>query len=872
MRHSTTKNLLSAAATLVLAAGAVAQRLTRVEYHWVTAAQHQTHWDNLRPLGYRLLSLDVAGGRANQRYSAVWDARTGPTFAAIHGATRAQYLGWRLDRLNQGMRPQLVTASGAGSDEVFAAVWVDDGVRTIDLVGVTREGFDLGCTGAREAGYRLANAAAFGSASLPQFNAVFVQNTEDIVWGFTVGDDLAAYRAKFQAHYEGHGRPVFVTVSDTQEYLSIWQDDEIGAWVVPSGLTAAQLATEIDARAVQGYLPVCVQAGGSGSEARYVALFATSDTVRPRLMSRTGTARPEFAAFDAYAESKMRAHGARSAALAIAKDGRLVYARGYTWAEPGFPVTHPTTMFRIASCGKPLTAMCAHDLDERGAITMSTRAGAFLGLGSSVVDFDAITVAHLIQHTSGMTRTVSPFSVAAWLNAGNPMLPVSPVHKAMYAATRGLEFVPGAGESYSNIGYGLLGRVIERASGKTYERFLFDDVAGRLGVTRIRLAGGLRSQLDPNEAFYFPTELILEESQQHTDRRLLATAYSADYRFSDSSGGLATSPVDYVRMLTGAFDLSCDNLLLSPSTVASMLAQPAAPSTHDRGGFTWTRRANNVVSHAKGGSVSGASTMVVYRSDRVSMALFVAKTGGASGADDRLNELADAVTEWGTHDLFPSYGLPTFQRTCPHVIGVTVDQLPNVTDQAFVLVGERFAQVSRVRFGIHTISGRTPVAWQAGWFQVIGDGRIEVHPPQGLLPSTYLVTVDDGVNVSNPAYVRLVSAPSLVLGAPPMVASTFDVIAARGGHSLGSLALLTWSGAAVQSVLPGFVQLGIGNGFTQLGIAPAAVSFDLQTNTAHWRVPANLRPGSALFLQAVIVDPALPLPLPVTNVREVRAL
>jgi hypothetical protein len=164
------------------------------------------------------------------------------------------------------------------------------------------------------------------------------------------------------------------------------------------------------------------------------------------------------------------------------------------------------------------------------------------------------------------------------------------------------------------------------------------------------------------------------------------------------------------------------------------------------------------------------------------------------------------------------------------------------------------------------------MAWRDGWFQVIGDGRIEIHPPQGVLPSTYFVTVDDGVNTSNPAYVRLVSAPSAVLGAPPMVSATFDVIAARGGHSPGSLVLLAWSGVAVPSVLPGFVQLGIGNGFAQLGIAPAAVGFDLQTKTARWRLPVNMRPGSALFLQAVIIDPALALPLPVTNVREVRGL
>ena len=62
----------------------------------------------------------------------------------------------------------------------------------------------------------------------------------------------------------------------------------------------------------------------------------------------------------------MQRHQVRAGALAIGRAGRLVFARGYTFAEPGYPVTEPHSLFRVASCSKVLTATAVHRELARG--------------------------------------------------------------------------------------------------------------------------------------------------------------------------------------------------------------------------------------------------------------------------------------------------------------------------------------------------------------------------------------------------------------------------------------------------------------------------------------------------------------------------
>jgi CubicO group peptidase (beta-lactamase class C family) len=64
----------------------------------------------------------------------------------------------------------------------------------------------------------------------------------------------------------------------------------------------------------------------------------------------------ELSAFDTTMKDFMTSRDISAGALAITYHSRLVFARGYTWSDVNAPATHPTSLFRIASLSKPITA------------------------------------------------------------------------------------------------------------------------------------------------------------------------------------------------------------------------------------------------------------------------------------------------------------------------------------------------------------------------------------------------------------------------------------------------------------------------------------------------------------------------------------
>ena len=129
---------------------------------------------------------------------------------------------------------------------------------------------------------------------------------------------------------------------------SIFRDDQIGPWVARHGLTSAGYQQEFDRLVPQGFYPIDVHAGGQGGATRFAALFAQQESVQP-LVWHAPTGPTTVAAIDTLVQQAMQRHRIRGAGLALVRDGRLVYAKGYTLAEAGYPSIQPTTLFRQAS-------------------------------------------------------------------------------------------------------------------------------------------------------------------------------------------------------------------------------------------------------------------------------------------------------------------------------------------------------------------------------------------------------------------------------------------------------------------------------------------------------------------------------------------
>src|SRR4030042_1704520 len=86
------------------------------------------------------------------------------------------------------------------------------------------------------------------------------------------------------------------------------------------------------------------------------ALTGCSVLTGPRVWHETGPDVAELSVFDDTMKDFMVSHKVSAGSLAITYEGRLVFARGYTWSKADSPAIEPTSLFRIASLSKPITS------------------------------------------------------------------------------------------------------------------------------------------------------------------------------------------------------------------------------------------------------------------------------------------------------------------------------------------------------------------------------------------------------------------------------------------------------------------------------------------------------------------------------------
>jgi CubicO group peptidase (beta-lactamase class C family) len=656
--------------------------------HDRTHSDYQTQWDTLVPQGYRPISLSAYGSVADPRYAAVWLRRGGPRFVGIHGATASQFQVFFDTWAAQGFSPTILTATGPTTSPIFACVMEESD----HGVSLTRHGLrsgDPADSGTLEHWIGEARTndwiprwiATYGDASDRRFAIVLDPNLTHVLWSIAGwwGEDHAAYQRRFDAHVQQWARPAFITVAPDATYLSVFRDDSIGPWVARHGMTSGQYQQEFDRWVATGMFPVYVQGGGSGSGTRFAALFAERDVSLKRRFTITGRAVANMRALDDVAERFMRSTGTRGTGVAVTKGGRLVFARGYTWAEPDYTPIEPTSMFRIASCTKPITSIVIHRLLEDGLLSLNDSMQAVLGLapapgGALDPRLPNVRILNLLTHTGGWDRMkvsdlATPDVVATAY--GLPFLPVTKRELAGYMAGRPLQFAPGAEQEYSNLGYLLLGLIVERKSGDSYIDTVVERVFRPLGLTRPHRTLAAAWAQRPGTVRHHDIELRVVPSAvsgpAQGPRPLVPLGYGGeDLGQFDSFGGWCMAPVDYAKILA-AFALGAASPLLRPTTVATMWTVPAIYQTaisvelpgYTNGWNSWTE-SSGIRAFQHGGAMPGVSSQILYRTDGWGFAVF---SNGSEGVPDVYPPLTSMQPQdWPKHDLFPSVGIPAFSR------------------------------------------------------------------------------------------------------------------------------------------------------------------------------------------------------------------
>ncbi len=363
----------------------------------------------------------------------------------------------------------------------------------------------------------------------------------------------------------------------------------------------------------------------------------------------------------------MRNWSIKGASVAVAREGKLLYARGFGYASvPDSIPVEPYHRFRVASVSKLITAVAIMKLQEEGKLSVSEKV---FGPGAILDDtlfahpkdrrvYD-ITVAHLLAHEGGWSQRFGdqmfmPDVIAKTMDV--PM-PVDLKTIIRFALSKNLHFTPGTGQSYSNLGYSILGLVIEEASGMDYETYCRRKILEPLGIFDMSLGRNLPEDALPLEVSYYEVENApLKPSVYGTGDMVPASRGGNDIETLGAAGGWVATAPDLMRLLLAVdgFDEPKDILLPESIEFMTDVYNGFAPvgwrATMPNG--TWWRT----------GSFSGTTAMLKRMPDGTAWVVLMNSSAWngpelTSDIDHMMARFLQRINDWPETDLF-SYSVP----------------------------------------------------------------------------------------------------------------------------------------------------------------------------------------------------------------------
>ncbi|HYT92757.1 MAG TPA: serine hydrolase domain-containing protein [Gemmataceae bacterium] len=429
------------------------------------------------------------------------------------------------------------------------------------------------------------------------------------------------------------------------------------------GLAAGQLA-------VLAALGITAPAPGSKEKAASISV--------------TGKGDPNLTPFDDLMIDFLKRHKVPGAALAVSKDSRLVYARGFGLAdvEAGQAV-QPNSLMRIASVSKPITALAILLLIQQGKLKLDDHVFAilkiqpFLPPGARVDPrLKDTTVRHLLQHTGGFDRDKSgdPMFMSVEIATALKVQPPATADQILsYMMGKPLDFTPGKDYIYSNYGYCVLGRLIEKVSGQSYEDYVRQAVLTPLGMKHTRVGKTLLAQRAPGEVKYYDKHKGIAVVGPDLGKKA-PSPYGAWYiEAMDAHGGWIASAPDLLRFAC-SFDKTAPQRLLKPANINLMFARPKGPAGYDAKGkpregyygLGW-----DIVPDGKKGEfntwhtglLDDTASLLVRRHDGLNWAVLFNASNNPKGRyladiiDPLVHQAADQVKTWPAYNLFGKRGL-----------------------------------------------------------------------------------------------------------------------------------------------------------------------------------------------------------------------
>jgi CubicO group peptidase (beta-lactamase class C family) len=398
------------------------------------------------------------------------------------------------------------------------------------------------------------------------------------------------------------------------------------------------------------------------------------------IIAQTGIAVPSMSQCDTQMQTFMTNYQIPGATFALTRNGKLIYMRGFGNAnKAGTEATQPYHLFRIASLSKQITSIAITKLIENGQLSLSDKPFGPGGILNSDAYFananvaDAriynITIQHLLEHSAGWNRDLpmspSPLPPYPWgywhsdpidfpLHVTQTLGEANPVtRRAMikFSIQRNLDFTPGTAYNYSNVGYLVLGEVIEKKTGMTYENYVKQNIFAPLGIYDVRLGKNLLADKQEREGEYVTSPTYTTLSAYGTGQYVPWEYGGWSLEAMDAHGGWIATSRDLVRLITAVDGFSTRPDILSAATIQTMVTPSANNQYYAKG---WAVNPSNNWWHT--GALDGTASEMVRTNGQLTWAIILNKRSDDGSFWNALDDLGwncvGSVSSFPTHDFF----------------------------------------------------------------------------------------------------------------------------------------------------------------------------------------------------------------------------
>ena len=617
------------------------QGIDWVARHGLTGTEYQAEYDKWSDQGLSLCSIAGYNDAVNDgdvRYAAVWDNADHSPQRTGHGMTKSALNSQSNTNLEQGYRLKFINMYNVGTEIRYAAIWEPSNQTETHLLELTGNEF--------ESTHKVLTGLGYQLISMSSCNLIDRGESQDLYSGvwvqadpFDLGNELRfrltanEYQAEFN-DLAGQGYRLICLVpcevNGELRYNSIWKGPESSSWWSYHNLGEADYDAENENALYQHLRTEYVSVHVLDGEPRFNAVWADNGGMPSDCIKILKDGIQQF----------MENNDTPGISIAIMKDGRLIFARGYGRSDH---VTGqhaaPLDRYRIASISKPITAAAILQVMEDTDLGLDdlvfgigdTALGVQYGNGRYSDWEKQITVRHLLNHTSGWTRD-DPLWNNTYGQDHDAIMDWSLDQNSPSSA-------PGSSYTYNNLNYHALARVIEKYTGQGYENYCRNNFLAHCGISTMEL--GKQSLEDRKER-----EVRYYDSQNDPYTII-------DPERMDANGGWIATAVDLLLFLRHIDDRPFPSDLLKAASLNAMRTG-SEPKANWGLGWTWNTSRSW---EGHNGCMTGTSSFLVDRDDGIAYAVLANKRTSCSwslkNTIDGLIDQLNAKDQWPSHDLFP---------------------------------------------------------------------------------------------------------------------------------------------------------------------------------------------------------------------------